>query len=119
MAPALDIDHSAIRCKPRVSQFCIHAFQISVTADAIYNSAKPGMQGYGMMGGIQGEVRCFRCSVHNNFIELAIEITDRREDASDTLDGIQVGMVKRIVARYGRVARVICLPGAEQTGSMD
>src|SRR6185436_2632160 len=43
----------------------------------------------------------------------------RREDAADTLDCIQVGMVERVVACDGRLTGAVRLPRSERAGGVD
>ena len=92
---------TAARGKAGVSQLCADRFQTGIAADAVYDGVKPGVQRYRMVGGVEREVRMFVVPSTTILIELTFEVTDGREYAADALDGIQIGMVERVVARYG------------------
>src|SRR5947208_17200864 len=80
---------------------------------------KGRVQRYWMVGSVEREVRCLRGAVYDNFVELPFEVTHRREDAADTLDRIQVGIVERVVACDGRLPGTVRLPRSERAGGVD
>ena len=58
-------------------------------------------------------------AVDGDSVELTLEIADRREDAAEALDGIEVGVVEGVVAGHGRVAGIVGLPRSKGAGGVD
>ena len=68
------------------------------------------MQGYGVIRGIQGKVRHIRDTLYFDPIEAPGEVADRMQSAANSLDGIQVSMLKRVLPSDSRFAWSLCIP---------
>jgi hypothetical protein len=53
-----------------------------------------------MVGRIDRKIRYFGCPFDGDPVELAMESTHRMQDASTTLDCVEIGVVEEVLSRY-------------------
>ena len=96
------IHHCALAGKLRRTQLRVHRLKIGVAGRSVDDGRKLRVQGHGVIRGIEGKIRHIRGSLYFDPVEPAGEVSDGMQNAADPLDGVQVSMLKGVLAGHGR-----------------
>src|SRR3982751_1911883 len=102
MPLAFDADDGSPHGEAGFAKFRFHRLKVRVPTRAIDYRLELRFERDGMVGGIEPEVGGLGRPMYVDAIELTFEIANGGEDAGDALDGIEIGVIKRVVTRDGR-----------------
>src|SRR5579863_2838033 len=67
----------------------------------------------------EGKIRYVRCAMDLDPVQLTAIVAGRCQNSIDSLEHGQIGVAKRVFARYWRVARLILVPRSELAVALD
>ena len=97
----------------------IDGLEPGVAIGAVNDGMKRGVEGYGAVGDVEGEVGGGGFAVDDDVIELALVFAVGGEHTADAFDGVEVGVAEGVGAIDGGIAGAFGIEGAEVAGGVD
>ena len=120
--PALDVavaDDRARGDDVRLTEPGVHAVEPRIAVGAVDDGLEAREQRDRLIRDVEREVRRFRLAVHLDALERAAILTDRRQDAVDALDVVEVGLPEGVLAADRGQRRILRLPRTERPCRFD